>query len=101
MSLSQEDSMRELNDMVTGMKQVINNLRSSAVTAKNAFQSEVTRAQVNTEKVQSFTTELKDANKEIEDFLGATGSNFPTSEATITPHADINGVTVNPGAPKS
>lgn len=92
--------MRELNDMVSGMKQAISSLRSEAANAKGAFQSEVTRAQVNTQKVKSFTTELSDANKEVEDFLGVTGSNFPTSEDSVTPHALPNGVTLNDGTTK-
>jgi hypothetical protein len=96
---AQGNVMRELTDMVTGMKQAVASLRSDAANAKGAFQSEVARAQVNTEKVKSFTAELNSANKEVEDFLGVTGSNFPTSGDTATPpvHADRNGVVLNKG----
>jgi len=91
--------MREIRNMAAGMKDAVAALKKDAASATGEFQSELTRAKTNTEKFKSFTTDLKEANQEVEAFLGETGSNFPTSEASPTPdaHADRNGVTLNKG----
>jgi hypothetical protein len=93
--------MREVKDLAAGMKDLLAGLRKANVDAKGALMSEVTRAQGNAKKVQSVAADLREANKEVEEFLGETGSNFPPSEDSKTPQqdghnkADINGVTVN------
>ena len=52
-------------------------------------------------KVNSFASEMKDANKEVEALLADTGSNFPDvgelSGTTQASAPDKNGVTVNKG----
>lgn len=92
--------MREVKELAAGMKDVLASLRKSSADAKSAFMSEVERAKVNADKVKSVAKELSDANKEVEDFLGDTGSNFPPSEGSNTQppalKADANGVTKNP-----
>lgn len=96
--------MREVKDLASGMKDAIANIKKLSTDAKSGLLSEIDRAKVNASKVTSFTQELSDANKEVEAFLGDTGSNFPTSEPSPTPavkpkpHTDINGVTLNPDA---
>ena len=101
--------MREVRDLAAGMKDAIASIRKSAADAKGSLAVEISRAQVNASKVSSFADELKEANLEVEEFLGETGSNFPSSEASITPapagrkmmehtqsRTDLNGVTLNP-----
>jgi hypothetical protein len=92
---AKEEPMREIRDMAAGLRDAVATLRKEASTAKSTFKSEFLRAQANTAKFKAFTQELKDANAEVEGFLGETGSNFPTSEDSSTPpHPDINGVTL-------
>jgi len=112
---SVEDNMQEVKDLAAGMRGLMANLRKLNVDAKNRLTSEVTRAEVNAQKAMSLASELSDANKEVEDFLGESGSNFPPSEASDTQpqvgekrkieepqirKGDINGVVLNPDAPK-
>lgn len=99
--------MQEVKDLAAGMRGLMANLRKLNVDAKNRLTSEVSRAQVNAQKAMSLATELSDANKEVEDFLGESGSNFPPSEDLATPLVDgpvskplLNGVMLNPDAPK-
>ncbi len=82
---SVEDNMQEVKDLAAGMRGLMADLRKLNVDAKNKLTSEVTRAQVNAQKAMSLATELSDANKEVEDFLGESGSNFPPSEVLNTP----------------
>lgn len=97
--------MREIRDLAAGMKETIASLKKMNIAAKSELNSEVERANVNASKVKAFTKELKDANLEVESFLGETGSNFPTSEGSDTPQpsgtlelqADRNGVMINQG----
>ena len=94
--------MQEVKDLAAGMRGLMAGLRKLNVDAKNRLTSEVTRAQVNAQKAMSLATELSDANREVEDFLGESGSNFPPSEDSDTPPAvtllkpDINGVSLHP-----
>lgn len=94
------DSMREVKELAAGMKEVMASLRKSSADAKSEFMSEVERAKINAQKVKAVAGELRDANKEVEDFLGETGSNFPPSEGSSTPappsgKPDVNGVIKN------
>lgn len=104
--------MQEVRDLANGMKDIIASLKRTNVAAKEGLMSEVTRSKVNAQKVKSFTKELSDANKEVEAFLGDTGSNFPSSEdldtqpqdgrkaaaePTEQSRADANGVMLNRG----
>src|SRR5229473_1975569 len=82
---SVEDNMQEVKDLAAGMRGLLANLRKLNVDAKNKLVSEVIRAEINAQKAMSLATELSDANKEVEDFLGESGSNFPSSEALVTP----------------
>ena len=98
----QGTNMREVHNLATGMKEAIASIKKAAVDARAQLDSEVARAQTNVGKVKSVATALKEANLEVESFLGETGSNFPSSETSpmSAGHADINGVTVNPEAKK-
>lgn len=94
------EQMREVKELAAGMKEVLAGLRKDSANAKGQFMAEATRAKVNAAKVRSLAVELSEANKEVEEFLGESGSNFPLSEAseaspTPLPHADVNGVTIN------
>ncbi len=93
--------MREVRELAAGMKEVMASLRKESANAKSHFMSEVERAKVNASKVRAVANELSEANKEVEDFLGETGSNFSTSEGSDIPappsaKADANGVIKNP-----
>src|SRR6266403_4494523 len=104
---SVEDNMQEVRDLAAGMRGLMADLRRLNVDVKNELTSEVSRAHVNAQKARSLATELRDANKEVEEFLGESGSNFPPSEASDTlpvagpkegphyPRTLSNGVTVN------
>lgn len=98
--------MQEVKDLAAGMRGLMADLRKLNVDAKNRLTSEVTRAQVNAQKAMSLATELSDANREVEDFLGESGSNFPPSEDSATlpvvgeveyvkPDVNLNGVILN------
>jgi hypothetical protein len=99
-----DHNMREVRDLAAGMKQAIAGLKQSAVDAKNNLNAEIAHAQVNAEKVNALTADLKAANLGVDSFLGETGSNFPPSGTVLsTPpsavgKADANGVTLNPDA---
>jgi hypothetical protein len=101
-SIVREKDMREVHDLAAGMKEMIAGVKRAAAEAKNSLSAEINRAHVNADKVKSMTDDLKSANLEVEDFLGESGSNFPPSGNSDTPHAhaDSNGVTLNPGARK-
>lgn len=99
------EQMREVKELAAGMKEVLASLRKDSADAKGQFMSEAERARINANKVRSLAVELSEANKEVEEFLGESGSNFPHTEAsqafpTPLPKADINGVSVNTEAPK-
>lgn len=93
--------MREVKNLAAGMKDAVASLRKLSADAKSNLDVEISRANVNAGKVNSLAKELKEANLEIEEFLGETGSNFPSSEESDTQppdaagHADKNGVTLN------
>ncbi len=92
--------MREVKELAAGMKEVMASLRKESANAKAHFMSEVERAKVNAQKVKSVANELSEANREVEDFLGETGSNFSSSEESVTQppplvKPDINGVIKN------
>jgi len=93
------EKMREVKELAAGMKDVLASLRKGSADAKAHFMSEAARAQVNASKVKSLALELSEANAEVEDFLGDSGSNFSSSETSDTQPqtgtADINGVTIN------
>ena len=97
-----ENEMREIKELAVGLKESLASLKSASAGAKASLVSEMDRAKVNAQKIQSLATELKEANTEVEDFLGESGSNFPSSEVSSTPATkpDANGVTVNPEAQK-
>lgn len=97
--------MKEVHDLASGMKEAIASIKKISADAKNSLAVEISRAQTNASKVKSLATDLKSANLEVEDFLGETGSNFPSSEESATPRVvgpkpDINGVILNPEAKK-
>lgn len=90
--------MREVRDFATAIRTSVEALRRTTEAAKGELMTEIQRGNVNAEKVRSMTKELKEANLEVESFLGETGSNFSNSEESNTqapPRADINGVTLN------
>jgi hypothetical protein len=101
----QEDKMKEVHDLASGMKEAIASVKKISADAKSSLAVEISRAHTNASKVKSLATDLKSANLEVEDFLGETGSNFPSSEESTTPRVvgpkpDINGVILNPEAKK-
>lgn len=90
--------MREVKSLAGTLKETIAGLRQKASKVTSEFKAEIDRAHDNMSKVASVTTELKDANKEVEAELGLVGSNFPTNEEPTeeqagSSNADINGVT--------
>lgn len=91
--------MREVKNLASGMREAIANIKKLSTDAKSGLDAEVSRALVNADKVRTFTNELRDANLEVEQFLGDTGSNFPPSDGNTPPHdgpkPDLNGVMVN------
>lgn len=87
--------MKEVKDMASVMRTSIAKLKQSFTDAKNELTTEVSNSQSNLGKIQSLTTELKQANKEVELELGV-GSNFPTSFED-GPKPDLNGVTKGDG----
>lgn len=96
--------MREVKDLASGMKEAIANVKKLTTDAKAGLNNEIGRALTNADKVRTFTRELKDANLEVESFLGDTGSNFTPEDGNTQQHdgnpqkPDINGVTLNKGS---
>lgn len=92
--------MIEIKSAATSITNMIASLKSQIEAAQTQFNTEGTRAVGNIEKMNSVTTELRDANTMMEQALGTTGSNFPPSGSGSTPPVtDSNGVTLNPNAP--
>jgi hypothetical protein len=87
--------MKEAKDLAQTMRASIAKLKQSFADASNQLSTEVAHSQATIGKVQSLTSELKQANKEVETELGI-GSNFPTSSETIS-KPDLNGVTKGGG----
>ena len=86
--------------MATGMMEAIASLKKSHVDAKSVLMSEIARANSNAEKVRALAQGLKEANQQVEAFLGQSGSNFPPEEVVVhlePLRADINGVILNKG----
>lgn len=99
------NDMREVKELAAGMRELMASLRKDNADAKQHFMSEVERAKVNAGKLKSVAEELSVANREVEEVLGETGSNFPPSSGgsdTQPPalKADINGVTKNTETPQ-
>ena len=98
--------MQEVRDLATSMKEAMDFIRKFSTDSRTAFAAEVDRAKANVSKIQSMTQQLKDANSEVEAFLGTAGTNFPPAEPTYQKYegfaeltlqkTDINGVTINP-----
>lgn len=89
--------MREVRDLASTMRNTISAMKKAVTDAQAELATETDRAMTNAEKVRSVAGELREANKEVENYLGETGSNFPPSEGLNTqpPATDRNGVTVN------
>lgn len=93
--------MKEVRDMAAGMREAIASIRKNYADGKSGLALEIDRAQMNAAKVRSFTQDLRNANLEVEGFLGETNSNFPSSEESDTQQQDStekpdrNGVTLN------
>jgi len=95
--------MKEVRDLATGLKESIAAIKKASLDARSGLDAEIARSQINAEKVKSFTNDLKEANQEVESFLGESNSNFPSSEDSNTQQhasADKNGVTLNTEASK-
>lgn len=91
--------MRELSNMASTMREAMAALKLKIANSTQSFQTELGHSQVNIDKVDAVTGELKAANQEVEQMLGQSGSNFtPASSAeptsTLGP-PDSNGVQVN------
>lgn len=72
--------MREVRSVAEVMRDKIARLKAQTTTALGAFNDEVQRADENLKKVDALTSELKDANRDVEQMLRESGSNFPTSD---------------------
>ena len=103
--------MQEVRDLTAVLTDSIAFIRKAHADAKDSLSAEVAKARANVDKINSLTSQFKEANKELEAFIAGTGSNFPppddvtgTGEAPVglmsTPvvstRADINGVILNP-----
>ncbi len=90
--------MREVRDLASTMKNSIAAMKKAVADAQSELAVEVDRSMGNAAKVKSVASELREANKEVEAYLGETGSNFPPSEGSNTqqpPTPDRNGVVLN------
>jgi hypothetical protein len=98
----EDKSMKEISTIAQVMRDSLVTLKAKAKAATDAFQAEVGNSNANIDKVTSMTQELKTANKELEQMLGQSGSNFTPAglEPTSNTPVDINGVWINPDAPK-
>lgn len=96
LSLARELKMREVKSLADELKQSLADVRQMTIDAKNELMDEAKRAIGNAGKVRSFTKDLKDANAQVEAFLGDSGSNFPPETLGDTPPPtgkhDLNGV---------
>lgn len=93
--------MQEVRDLATGMKEAVASLKRISIDARASLDVEIGRAKVNADKVKSLAQGLKEANLEVESFLGESKSNFTPSEGSDTQQqtglkTDVNGVTLNP-----
>ena len=87
--------MRAVKSMAQTLRDAITGLKQATLDAQNEFQTEVSNGMVNVSKVKSMTQDLRDANKEVEQMLGQSGSNFTPDGSGITSKPDSNGVIVN------
>jgi uncharacterized phage infection (PIP) family protein YhgE len=93
--------MREVKNLADTLRGTIKQLKDSTAAAQAQFASEVAHTQSNIAKLNSFTNELAQGNKDVEALLADTGTNFPdvteVAGTTSEPKVDRNGVTVNRG----
>lgn len=94
-AFSGDYDMREIKGLAQTMREAVASLKAKAASSAAEFQAEVAHSNVNFDKIGSVTQELKDANKEIEQMLGESGSNFSQSTVDTLGKADSNGVRVN------
>jgi hypothetical protein len=92
--------MREVKDLAGTIRGTVAQLRTTTAQAKNRFAAEVAHTQASVAKVNSFSDEMAEANKEVDALLADAGSNFEPAQAelpgvTTQPKADSNGVTSN------
>ncbi len=89
-------NMRELSNMASTMREAMAALKQKIAASTQSFETEVGHSHINVDKVDAVTSELKAANKEVEQMLGESGSNFTPagSEQGLGP-PDINGVQIN------
>lgn len=98
-SLQGDNDMREISSLAQTMREAIASLKASAAAATQDFKSEVSNSNTNISKIKSLTKDLKDANKDVEQMLGESGSNFtPVGSESTLGKPDINGVQVNKNA---
>lgn len=101
-AIAEEVNMRDVKNAASTIKDFVAKIQKVTADAQSAFLSEGNNAITNAGNLMAAAGDLKDANKMMEEALGATGSNFPdlsqpsaASSATST-KADSNGVTLNP-----
>lgn len=97
--------MQEVRQLAAGMKELIAGLKRDSIDARSALENEIACAKTNASKVKAVAAELKEANKEVEEFLSETNSNFSVLGDTIAQKVidqitDLNGVTLTPGSSK-
>lgn len=74
-----EDDMKEIKNLSSSLKTMMDGVKSAAADAQAQFQAEAERAKTNAGKVVSVAQDLKTSNLELEAFLGESDSNFPPS----------------------
>ena len=87
--LERGEDMREVKGLAQDMREKVAALKRDTIKARTEFATEVANSRSNLTKFKAFTTDLREANKEVETMLGETGSNFPTSEDTPVKKPEI------------
>lgn len=88
--------MQEIKNLAGTLTEAFALLKKIHVDAHSSLNAELTRAHDNASKVKSIVADLREANKQVEAFLGEANTNFPPVEEPSEFHqkTDINGVTL-------
>lgn len=92
--------MQEIKSLASTMSEAFTLLKKIHADANTTLNAELARAHDNATKVKSLIAGLKEANQQVEAFLGETNTNFPPAEEPVKAEpefkqkTDINGVTL-------
>jgi hypothetical protein len=89
--------MQEIKNLASTLTEAFSLLKKIHSDANGNLNAELTRAHENATKVKSLIQGLKEANEEVESFLGTTNTNYPPVEVPaeeFKQKTDINGVTL-------